>query len=174
MSLADTLKQDMNAALKARDSVRLGVLRMALAAVKQREVDTRETSTDDVVLGLIEKMIKQGRDAMTQYEAAGREELAAKEAAEISILEGYLPAQLDADEIDALITEVIAATGAQSMKDMGKVMGEIKSRAAGRADMGAVGAPAPHACQVLDEHEFLVPGPVIVHHCQHGQFVMGG
>lgn len=140
MSLADTLKQDMNAALKAGDAARLSVLRMALAAVRQREVDTRETLTDETVVGLIEKTIKQCREAMSQYEAAGRAELAAKEAAEIAVLEAYLPARLGADEIEALIAQVIEATDASSMKDMGKVMAEIKARAAGRADMGEISA----------------------------------
>jgi len=138
VSLADTLKADMNAALKARDTARLSVLRMAVAAVRQYEVDKREAPTDEVVLGLIEKMIKQGRDALGQYEAAGRAELAAKEAAEIGILESYLPARLSPEELDALIAAVIAETGAASLKDMGKVMGAMKARAAGRADMADV------------------------------------
>lgn len=138
MSLADTLKQDMKNALRAGDKERLSVLRMALAAVKQREVDTRETQTDEAVTTLIEKMIKQGRDALQQFEAAGRTELVAKEAAEIAILQSYLPEPLDPAALDALIAEVIAATGAASMKDMGRVMGLIKERAAGRVDMAAV------------------------------------
>ena len=135
MSLADTLKQDMKDALRAGDKERLSVLRMALAAIKQREVDTRETQTDEAVTALIEKMIKQGRDALQQFEAAGRAELVAKEAAEIAILQSYLPEPLDPAALDALIAEVIAATGAASMKDMGRVMGLIKERAAGRVDM---------------------------------------
>jgi len=135
MSLADTLKQDMKDALRAGDKERLSVLRMALAAVKQREVDTRETQTDEAVTALIEKMIKQGRDALQQFEAAGRAELVAKEAAEIAILQSYLPEPLDPAALDALIAEVIAASGAASMKDMGRVMGLIKERAAGRVDM---------------------------------------
>jgi hypothetical protein len=135
MSLADTLKQDMKDALRAGDKERLSVLRMALAAVKQREVDTRETPTDEAVTALIEKMIKQGRDALQQFEAAGRAELVAKEAAEIAILQSYLPEPLDPAALDALIAEVIAASGAASMKDMGRVMGLIKERAAGRVDM---------------------------------------
>ena len=135
MSLADTLKQDMKDALRAGDKERLSVLRMALAAIKQREVDTRETQTDEAVTALIEKMIKQGRDALQQFEAAGRAELVAKEAAEIAILQSYLPEPLDPAALDALIAEVIAASGAASMKDMGRVMGLIKERAAGRVDM---------------------------------------
>ena len=138
MSLADTLKQDMKDALRAGDKERLSVLRMALAAVKQREVDSRETLTDEAVTALIEKMIKQGRDALQQFEAAGRAELAAKEAAEIAILQSYLPEPLDPAALDALIAETIAATGATSMKDMGRVMALIKDRAAGRVDMATV------------------------------------
>ena len=138
MSLADTLKQDMKDALRAGDKERLSVLRMALAAVKQREVDSRETLTDEAVTALIEKMIKQGRDALQQFEAAGRAELAAKEAAEIAILQSYLPEPLDPAALDALIAEAIAATGATSMKDMGRVMALIKDRAAGRVDMATV------------------------------------
>ena len=138
MSLADTLKQDMKDALRAGDKERLSVLRMALAAVKQREVDSRETLTDEAVTAVIEKMIKQGRDALQQFEAAGRAELAAKEAAEIAILQSYLPEPLDPAALDALIAEAIAATGATSMKDMGRVMALIKDRAAGRVDMATV------------------------------------
>jgi uncharacterized protein YqeY len=140
VALADTLKQDMNAALKARDAARLSVLRMALAAVRQHEVDRREAPTDEIVLGLIEKMIKQGREAMRQYEAAGRSELVAKEAGEIAVLESYLPARLSPEELDAMIASVIAETGAATPKDMGQVMGAMKARAAGRADMADVGA----------------------------------
>jgi len=130
----------MNAALKARETARLSVLRMALAAVRQHEVDKREAPTDEVVLGLLEKMIKQGREAMRQYEAAGRAELVAKEAGEIEVLESYLPARLSPEELDAMIASVIAETGAATPKDMGKVMGAMKARAAGRADMADVNA----------------------------------
>lgn len=130
----------MNAALKSGDAARLSVLRMALAAVKQREVDTREAPSDEAVIGLIQKMIKQSRDAMAQFEAAGRMELVAKEAAEIEVLEAYLPEKLGAAELEALIEEVVEATGALTMKDMGRVMGAIKARAAGRVDMAEVTA----------------------------------
>ncbi len=130
----------MKTAMKAGDKDRLKVVRLALAAVKQVEVDTRSELDDAAVLGVIEKMVKQRRDSVEQFEKGGREDLAAIENAEIAVLEGYLPEQLSDDELAALIDEVIAATGAESMRDMGKVMGSIKAKAAGRADMGAVGA----------------------------------
>lgn len=138
MSLADKLKQDSNAALRAGDKPRLGALRMALAAVKQREVDSRETQTDAQILAVIEKLIKQGRDAATQFSQAGREDLAAKETREIEVLSAYLPEPLTAEALDALVAEVIADTGASSTRDMGRIMAEIKTRAAGRVDMAAV------------------------------------
>ena len=138
MSVADTLTKDMQSALRAGDKLRLGILRLALAAIQQREVDSREKLSDDAVLRVIEKLIKQGRDAERQYADAGREQLAAKEAQEIEVLQTYLPAQLSSTELDTLVAEVIAATGATSIKDMGKIMGAIKSRAAGRADMSEV------------------------------------
>lgn len=140
MSLHDRLKQDMREALRAGDKPRLGVLRMALAAVKQREVDTRETLDDDAVERLLEKMIKQDRDALEQYRRGGREDLVAKEAYEIEVLGEYLPEPLDDAQIDALVEEAIAASGATGIKDMGRVMARIKSRAAGRVDMAGVGA----------------------------------
>lgn len=130
----------MREALRAGNKPRLGVLRMALAAVKQREVDTRETLGDDAVERLLEKMIKQGRDALEQYRRGGREDLVAKEAYEIEVLGEYLPEPLDDDQIEALVEEAITASGATSIKDMGRVMAWIKSRAAGRADMAGVGA----------------------------------
>lgn len=138
MSLADKLKQDANDALRAGDKPRLSGLRMALAAVKQREVDTRESLDDEQVLAVLEKLIKQGRDAAAQFAAAGRADLAAKETAEVEVLSTYLPEPLEAEALDALISEVIAETGATSMRDMGKVMAGIKTRAAGRVDMAAV------------------------------------
>jgi len=124
--------------MKAKDKPRLGVLRLITAAIKQREVDERITLDDDQVLAVLEKMIKQRKDSIAQYEKAGRDELAQQEAFEIGIIQDYLPEQLSDAEIDALIAEAISSSGAASMKDMGKVMGMLKPKLAGRADMGAV------------------------------------
>lgn len=132
------LEQDMQNALRAGDKARLSVVRMALAGVKQREVDTRRPSDDAAVLAVIERMIKQGRDSLAQYRAGNRLDLAAKEEAEIAVLETYLPEPLSEDALEALIREVVEATGATSLKDMGKVMAEIKARASGRVDMASV------------------------------------
>jgi uncharacterized protein YqeY len=130
----------MKTAMKAGDKDRLKVVRLMLAAVKQVEVDTREEIDDATVLRVIEKMVKQRKDSVEQYTKGGRQDLADIETAEIAVLDTYLPEQLGDDELAALIDEVIAATGAESIRDMGKVMGGIKAKAAGRADMGAVGA----------------------------------
>jgi len=140
MTLRERITEEMKAAMRAGEKDRLGLIRMLQAAIKQREVDERITLDDTQTLSVIEKMIKQRKESVTQFEAGGRPELAAKESAEIAVLATYLPAQLDAAELDALIQEAIAATGASSVKDMGKVMGIVKGKAAGRADMGAVGA----------------------------------
>jgi uncharacterized protein len=140
MSLKDRLQQDMQAALKGGDRARLSVLRMALAGVKQREVDTRRPLDDAGVQAVIERMIKQGKDSASQYRDGGRDDLVAKEEAEIRVLQTYLPQPLSDGEVDSLIAEVLDATGATSAKDLGRVMAEIKSRAAGRIDMGAVSA----------------------------------
>jgi uncharacterized protein YqeY len=140
MSLKEQITEDMKSAMKAGDKDRLKVVRLIRAAIKQVEVDKRIELDDAAVLGVLDKMVKQRRDSVEQFEKGNREDLAAIERAEIAVLEAYLPTQLSADELDALIDEVIKATGADSIRDMGKVMGQIKSRAAGRADMGAVGA----------------------------------
>jgi uncharacterized protein YqeY len=140
MTLRERITEDMKAAMRSGDRDRLATIRMILAGVKQREVDERITLDDTQVLAVLEKMIKQRREAIAQFETGGRADLVAKETAEVAILQTYLPAQLSAAEIDSLITEAIAATGAASIKDMGKVMGAVKSKAAGRADMGAVSA----------------------------------
>src|ERR1700752_665824 len=140
MALKDRITEDMKAAMKAADKERLGTIRLALAAIKQREVDERITLDDAQVLAVLDKMIKQRREAITQFESGGRADLVAKETAEIGVLQGYLPAQMSEAELDALINEAIAATGAASMKDMGKVMAAVKPKAQGRADMGAVSA----------------------------------
>jgi uncharacterized protein YqeY len=139
MPLKDRLTEDMQAAMKAGDKPRLSVLRMALAGVKQREVDTRRPLDDAGVTSVLERMIKQGRDSAQQYRDGKREDLASKEDYEIKVLQGYLPQPLSDSELDALIAEAIDAAKAQSVKDLGKVMGVIKTRAAGRVDMSAVG-----------------------------------
>ncbi len=140
MSLKDQITQDMKSAMKAGDKDRLKVVRLMLAAIKQVEVDKRVELDDAGVLSVLDKMVKQRRDSVEQFEKGGREDLAAIERAEITVLDDYLPEQLSSDDLAALVDEVIAATGASSMKDMGKVMGQIKAKAAGRADMGAVSA----------------------------------
>ena len=140
MSLKDTITDDMKAAMKAGDKDRLKIVRLILAAVKQVEVDQRIEMDDAAVLGVLDKMVKQRRDSVEQFQKGGREDLADIELAEISVLEDYLPEQMSDAEIDALVDAVIAATGAESIRDMGKVMGQIKAQAAGRADMGAIGS----------------------------------
>ncbi len=140
MSLKERITEDMKAAMRSGEKDRLGTIRMVQAAIKQREVDERIALDDTQVLSVVEKMIKQRREAIAQFEAGGRADLVAKEASELAILQAYLPAQLSDPEIDALVAAAIAEVGASSVKDMGKVMALVKSRAAGRADMGAVGA----------------------------------
>jgi uncharacterized protein len=140
MPLKDSITEDMKSAMKAGDKDRLKVVRLILAAIKQVEVDSRKELDDTAVLGVLDKMVKQRRDSVEQFSRGHREDLADIERAEIEVLESYLPAKMGDAELDALIDEVIAATGAESIRDMGKVMGAIKARAAGRADMGAVGS----------------------------------
>jgi len=140
MSLKARITEDMKNAMRSGEKDRLGLIRMLLAAVKQREVDERIELDDTQVLSVIDKMIKQRRDSVTQFEAGGRADLVARESAEIAWLSEYLPAQLSDAELDGLVQEAIATTGASSMKDMGKVMGYVKPRAQGRADMGALSA----------------------------------
>jgi len=140
MALKERITEDMKTAMRAGDKERLATVRLLLAAIKQREVDERITLDDTQVLAVIEKMIKQRREAISQFESGGRSDLVAKETAEIGVLQAYPPTQLTAAEIDALITEAIAATGAVSIKDMGKVMGFVKPKAQGRTDMGALSA----------------------------------
>ena len=130
----------MKAAMRSGEKERLGVIRMITSAIKQREVDERIALDDAQVLSVLEKMIKQRKESLVQFQAGNRQDLVDKENAEVTLLQGYLPSQLSGAEIDALISDAIAATGAASIKDMGKVMGIIKARAQGRADMGAVGA----------------------------------
>jgi uncharacterized protein len=140
MTLKERITEDMKGAMRAGEKERLGTIRLVLAAIKQREVDERITLDDGQVLAVLEKMIKQRREAITQFESGGRADLVAKEQAELTLLQGYLPAQLSETEIDALIAEAIASTAAASIKDMGKVMGIVKAKAQGKADMGAVSA----------------------------------
>jgi uncharacterized protein YqeY len=140
MSLKERITEDMKAALRARESARLSTVRLLLAAIKQKEVDERVVLGDADVLAVIEKMIKQRRESIAQYEKGGRADLAAAEQAELEILAAYLPAQLSAEEVDATIAAAVAETGAAGVKDMGKVMGVLKGRLAGRTDMGALSA----------------------------------
>lgn len=138
--LKQQLTDDMKAAMKAGDKPRLSVIRLVNAAIKQREVDERIELDDEQVLAVLDKMVKQRRDSVTQYKDAGRDELAAQEEFEIGIIQEYLPAALSEEEIAALVDEAIAATGASGMQGMGQVMGVLKPKLQGRADMGAVSA----------------------------------
>jgi uncharacterized protein len=139
-TLKERITDDMKAAMRSGEKERLGVIRMVTAAIKQREVDERITLDDAQVLSVLEKMIKQRKESLVQFQAGNRPDLVDKESSEITLLQGYLPSQLSDIEIDALIVDAIASTGAASIKDMGKVMGFIKGKAQGRADMAAVGA----------------------------------
>jgi uncharacterized protein YqeY len=130
----------MKAAMRAGEKERLGVIRMITSAIKQREVDERIVLDDSQVLVVLEKMIKQRKESLAQFQAGNRQDLVDKESAEITLLQTYMPSRLSDAELDALIAEAVAATGAASIKDMGKVMGVIKAKAQGRADMAAVGA----------------------------------
>ena len=149
MSLKGKITDDMKSAMKAGDKDRLKVVRLMLAAIKQVEVDTRAELDDAAVLAVLTKMVKQRRDSVDQFEKGGRDDLAAVERAEIEVLESYLPEQLSADDLAAMVDDVIAATGASGIRDMGKVMGQIKAKAAGRADMGAVSATVKERLSAL-------------------------
>jgi uncharacterized protein YqeY len=140
MSLKIRINEDMKAALRARDSRRLSAIRLLMAAIKQREVDERIELDDAGIIAVIEKMLKQRRDSIQQYEAAKRQDLADVEKFEVEVLTGYMPAALSPAEIDAAVAEAVAASGAQGAQDMGKVMGLLKAKLAGRADMGQVSA----------------------------------
>jgi len=140
MSLKARVTEDMKAAMRAGEKDRLSCIRMLQAGNKQREIDERIELDDTQVLSVIEKMIKQRRESVTQFQAGHRADLVAKESAEIELLSGYLPAQLGAAELDSMIREAIAAAGATSMKEMGKVMGLLKPRVQGRTDIGALSA----------------------------------
>jgi hypothetical protein len=140
VSLKDRIQDDMKAAMRAKEKECLGAIRLILAAIKQREIDERIVLDDGQALGVLEKMIKQRRESLAQYQSAGREDLAAREAFEIELIQSYLPAPLSEAEIDALVADAITVTGARSVRDMGKVMALIRDRAQGRAEMAAVGA----------------------------------
>lgn len=140
MSLKARISEDMKTAMKARETDRLAAIRLLMAAIKQKEVDERVELDDAGITAVVDKMLKQRRDSITQYEAAQRQDLADKEKAEMAVLTAYLPQQLAAEEIDIMIDGAIAASGAAGMQDMGKVMALLKPHMAGRADMGAVSA----------------------------------
>ncbi|HDX8363282.1 TPA: GatB/YqeY domain-containing protein [Aeromonas veronii] len=140
MSLKDQLKGQQKLAMLAKDKARLGAIRLLMAEIKQREVDTRIELNDEDILAVVTKMVKQRRDSISQFEAAGRQDLADKESAEIVVLQEFLPQQLTADEIAALIEQAITESGAAVMADMGKVMAVLKPKIQGRADVGAVSA----------------------------------
>jgi len=140
MSLRLQIAEDMKSAMRAKDAPRLAAIRLLMAAIKQREVDERIELSDDQVISVIEKMLKQRRDSISQYESAGRQDLADVEKFEVSVLQGYMPQPLTESEIDALLAAAIGSSGAVGVKDMGKVMAVLKPQMAGRADMGKVSA----------------------------------
>ncbi len=149
MSLKGQITEHMKSAMKAGDKDRLKVVRLILAAIKQIEVDTREELDEAAVLAVLTKMVKQRRDSVEQFEKGDREDLAAIERAEIVVINDYLPEQMSAEELAAMVDEVIQATGAEGIRDMGKVMGQIKAKASGRADMGAVSATVKERLNAL-------------------------
>jgi hypothetical protein len=140
LSLKARISDDMKAAMRAKDSARLGTIRLLLAAIKQKEVDERIELDDATAGSIVEKLIKQRKDSISQFQAAGRDDLVAAEQAELAVLQAYLPEQLSAAEVEAAVAAAITESGAASPKDMGKVMGLLKARLAGRADMGQVSA----------------------------------
>ncbi|WP_325890875.1 GatB/YqeY domain-containing protein [Grimontia sp. NTOU-MAR1] len=138
MELIERLKDEQKAAMKAKDKPRLGTIRLIMAAIKQQEVDGQKTLNEDEVLAVMTKMVKQRRDSVSQYQSAGRDDLADVELAEISVLEEFMPKPLSDEEVDALVKDAIATSGAGSMQDMGKVMAVLKPLVQGRADMGKI------------------------------------
>ncbi len=140
MTLKDQITEDMKTAMRAKDSARLGTIRLLQAALKQKEVDERVTLDDAAVIAIVDKLIKQRRDSIAAFTQAGRQDLADKEAAEMQVLQAYLPARLSADDIAAEVRAIVAELGAQGPGDMGKVMGAVKARLAGKADMAAASA----------------------------------
>ena len=145
MSLKDQITEDMKAAMRAKDSERLGTIRLLLAACKQREVDERIVLDDAAVVALVDKLIKQRKDSIAAFESAARQDLADKEAAEITVLQAYLPQRMSADEVLAAVKAIVAELGASGPGDMGKVMGVVKTRLAGKAEMSAVSAAVKSA-----------------------------
>jgi uncharacterized protein YqeY len=140
MSLKERITEDMKAAMRAKDTERLGTIRLLTAAMKQKEVDERVELDDVAVIGIVDKMLKQRKDSIEAFEKAGRQDLAEKEKAEVAVLQAYLPARLSADEVAAEVKAIVAELGAKGPGDMGKVMGAVKARLAGKADMGQVSA----------------------------------
>jgi uncharacterized protein len=140
MSLKERITEDMKAAMRAKDAERLGTIRLLTAAMKQKEVDERVELDDTAVIGIVDKMLKQRKDSIEAFEKAGRQDLADKEKAEVAVLQAYLPARLSADEINAEVKAIVAELGAKGPGDMGKVMGAVKAKLAGKADMGLVSA----------------------------------
>jgi len=140
MSLKERITEDMKAAMRAKDAERLGTIRLLTAAMKQKEVDERIELDDTAVIGILDKLIKQRKDSVEAFQKANRQDLADKEAAEIVVLQAYLPARLSADEIAAEVKAIVASLGAKGPGDMGKVMGAVKAKLAGKADMGQVSA----------------------------------
>ncbi len=140
MSLTERITDDMKAAMRAKDSERLGTIRLLQAAMKQKEVDERITLDDAGVVAIVDKLIKQRKDSITAFEGAGRQDLADKEKAEMAVLQVYLPARLSAEEVAAEVKAIVTELGAKGPGDMGKVMGAVKTRLAGKADMGQVSA----------------------------------
>jgi len=145
VSLKERITEDMKAAMRAKDAERLSTIRMLLAACKQREVDERIVLDDTMVIGLVDKLIKQRKDAITQFAQAGRTDLVDKETAEVAVLEVYLPQRLTADEVTAAVSAIVASLGASGPGDMGKVMAAAKAQLAGKADMGSVSSAVKQA-----------------------------
>lgn len=145
MSLKDQITEDMKAAMRAKDADRLSTIRLLLAAIKQKEVDERVVVDDVAAVAIVDKLIKQRKDSISQFSAAGRTDLADKETAELKVLEAYLPQRLSADEVNAEVAAIVAELGATGPGDMGKVMGAVKTRLAGKADMGMVSAAVKQA-----------------------------
>lgn len=139
-ALKDRIGTEMKEAMRAKDAIRLESIRLLRAAIQRREVDDRVELTDDEVVSVLQKMIKQGKDSIEQFSKGGRDDLVAKEVATLAVLETYLPEQIDADELSALIETALSETGAQGVRDMGRVMAWLKPKVQGRADMGAVSA----------------------------------
>jgi hypothetical protein len=147
MSLKDRITEDMKTAMRARDAERLGTIRLLLSALKQKEVDERVVLDDAMVVAIVDKLIKQRKDSISQFGQAGRDDLVAKESAELLVLEGYLPTRLSADEVNAGVAALVAELGAKGPGDMGRVMGAAKQRFSGNADMALVSAAVKRALQ---------------------------